>query len=46
MVKVTIVNPNNTPEQEKEVLKNIAYAIKKIVEAKFEVNANVEILKK
>lgn len=43
MPKVTIVRPNNTPEQEKKALENIASALGGILEEKYGVKVKVNL---
>lgn len=43
MPKVIIVEPNNTPEQEKEALKNIAYVIEKSIFEEYGAKVKVTI---
>lgn len=46
MPSVTIVRPNNTPEQEKEVLRNIAGVMEKIVHEKYGTKVEIELYRR
>lgn len=43
MPKVIIVEPNNTPEQEKKALKNVEYVIEKIIFEEYGTKVKVTI---
>lgn len=43
MPKVTIIRPDNTPEQEKKVLRNTADVIEKIIQTEYGTKVKVEL---
>lgn len=45
MVKVIIVKPNNTPEQEQELIRNIEQVMGKIIKEEFGVAVKVKLTK-
>lgn len=43
MPSITIIKPNNTPEQEKKVLRNIADAMEKIIETEYRTKVKIDL---